>query len=97
MAKNLQLGTFGFLDATGTVVAGWPKAIECTITDGAATQTYLIGISNILITLDVDANYFEIRVNTAVIYKYEQGDTYQGSTMTDAQTMYTSLLVDLVQ
>ena len=97
MAKNLQLASLGFLDKPGIPVTDWPRVIECTITDGAATQIYLTGIANILVSLDVDANYFEIRVNTAVIYKYQQGDTYNGGSMTDAQDMYNTLLIDLVQ
>lgn len=97
MAKDLTITSYGFLDKPGSAVVDWPRAIEFVITEGAATQNYLSGIANILVTLDVDANYMEIRVGTALIYKYQPGDTYGTGTVGSAQAMYISVLGDMVQ
>lgn len=96
MAKNIFFSEYGFLDKPGNPVTDWPRALEFTITEGTSTQVYLTGIANILMTLDVDANYMEIRTDTAVIYKYEAGDTFNSSAVANAQAMYTQLQTAIV-
>lgn len=88
MAKDLSVVTYRYLDATDTGITGWPKVLDFIITEGASTQKYTIGIEYVLLALDVDANYMEIRTDSAVIYKYAPGDTFATGAIADAEAMY---------
>lgn len=88
MAKDLSVITYRYLDGADTGITGWPKVLEFAITEGATTQKYTIGIEYVLLTLDVDANYMEIRTDSAVIYKYAPGDTFNTGVLGTAEAMY---------
>lgn len=91
MAKDLAVVTYRYLDGTDTGITDWPKVLEFTITEGSSTQKYMIGIEYVLLALDVDANYMEMRTDSAVIYKYAPGDTFNTGVVGDAQAMYGSI------
>lgn len=93
MAKDLAITRYDLLDRGGSSVT-FPSTIQCVIDYGTYTKEYFVNTTNMVLTYDSAANYFEIYSQSHCIYKYEPGDTYNGAAIADAATMAGSVVGD---
>jgi hypothetical protein len=94
MAKDLILTRYDLVDKNGTNVS-FPSTVQVVVNYGTYTKEYFVNTSNMVLTYDSAANYFEIYSQSHCIYKYEPGDTYNGGgSVTDASTMASNVVGD---
>jgi len=93
MAKDLTATKYDLVDRGGTAVS-FPSTVQFVIDYGTYTKEYFVNTTNMVLTYDSAANYFEIYSQSHCIYKYEPGDTYGGAAITDAATMAGSVVGD---
>lgn len=63
---------------------------EIDYSDGTE-KTILVGWNQIQMVLDKTNNYMEVKSNGMLIYAFDQGDTYGGTPLADAEAAYATL------